>query len=362
MRLLAPHGARNDVALRPAATAKVWLGVDQPHETVAVPGVGLSQGDVLVAIELSTIGAADRQIVAGERTAPVPLILGYESVGRVLAIGEGGAHATDGTDIRIGDRVVWSVTVSCGTCEQCSAGRTQMCTTLQKYGQVRIAPRWELTGGFATHAHLRAGTAIARVPEILPAAVLAPASCTAATAWAAVSRAAAGRDLEGVRVLVFGAGLTGLSAAAIAADAGASVTVVDPNPERRAFAQRFGGIAVTSATKPSDIVIETSGRAATEAIAAAADGGTVVLIGGGTHPVPVELDAEDTARRLLTITGVHDCTARDLGDAVGFLASGGRAFPFADAVGAVYPLEEVDAAISAAAEPDAPLRVAVNPR
>ncbi|MDQ0642670.1 alcohol dehydrogenase catalytic domain-containing protein [Microbacterium murale] len=362
MRTLLPHDERQDVTLRPAATAKVWLGVGQEHETVAVPGVGLGHGDVLIAIELSTICGSDVHTVQGHRQVPTPLVLGHESVGRVIAIGEGGTTAADGAPLRIGDRVVWSVTVSCGTCDRCTAGLTQKCRTLAKYGHERIGPRWELTGGFASHVHLRAGTTIVRVPEALPAAVLAPASCATATAWAAVVRGVGGRSLEGKRVLVYGAGLVGISAVAIAADEGAEVTVVDPSPSRRAFAERFGGTAAAAASGPSDLVIEASGHAVADAIAAADIGGTVVLVGSVFPAEPVPFDAESAVRRMLTVTGVHNYTGADLAAAVGFLAGRGRAYPFADVVGAVHPLDEVDAALAAAEAPGAPLRVALSPR
>ncbi|MGO2520621.1 MAG: alcohol dehydrogenase catalytic domain-containing protein [Microbacterium sp.] len=361
MRTLLPHDERQDVKLRPAAIAKVWLGVGQAHETVAVPGVGLAAGDVLVAIELSTVCGSDVHTVQGHRSAPTPLVLGHESVGRVIAVASG-AHTVEGTELRIGDRVVWSVTVSCGTCDRCAAGLTQKCRSLAKYGHERIGARWELTGGFATHAHLRAGTAIVRVPEMLPASVLAPASCATATAWAAVARGAGGRTLDGVRVLVYGAGLVGLSAVAIALDEGAEVTVVDPSASRRAFAGRFGASAVAAFDGSADLVIEASGHAVAAAIAAADIGGTVVLVGSVFPADPVPVDAESIVRRLVTVTGVHNYTGAELASAVAFLAGRGRGYPFAEVVSDVHPLDEVDAALAAASAPGAPLRVALNPR
>lgn len=362
MRTLLPHEEHHDVTLRPAATAKVWLGVGQKHETVAVPGVALGRGDVLVAVELSTVCSSDVHTVQGHRSAPTPLVLGHESVARVISVGADGVMTADGTELRIGDRVVWSVTVSCGSCDRCIAGFTQKCRSLAKYGHERIGPRWELTGGFATHVHLRAGTAIVRVPEALPAAILAPASCATATAWAAVARAAAGRSLEGLRVLVYGAGLVGLSAAAIAADQGAQVTIVDPLAARRTFAERFGATAKRAATEPADIVIEASGHAVADAIAAADTGGTVVLVGSVFPTDPVPFDAEGVVRRLITLTGVHNYTGNDLVDAVAFLAGRGRAYPFAEVVGVVHQMNDVDAALAAASTPGAPLRVALSPR
>lgn len=356
------HSARDeprvDVVMRPCAVAMAFLGPGHRFAEVAVPGVALAPHDVLVAIELSTVCGSDVHTVQGRRTAPVPVVLGHESVGRVVVIGPAGADAADGTPLQIGDRVVWSITVSCGHCDRCRAGLTQKCESLGKYGHERIAPHRELTGGFATHAQLRAGTVIVRAPEALPAAVLAPASCATATAWAAV--AAAGRELDGVRVRVHGAGLVGLSAAAIAASHGAVVEVRDPNPGRRALAARFG--ASSGFDEDPDVVIEASGHAVAESVAEVALGGAVVLVGSVFPAEPVPVDAESLVRRLVTITGVHNYSGRDLVSAVSFLAGPGRAFPFAEVVSSVHPLRELDAALAAASAPDAPLRIAVANR
>ena len=353
--------SRTDVVLRPSATAMAFLGAGQAHEPIAVPGVALAADDVLVAIEMSTICGSDVHTVRGRRPAATPLVLGHESVGRVIATGVAGAHAVDGTSLRIGDRVVWSVTVSCGVCDRCASGLTQKCRELGKYGHERIAPHRELTGGFATHAQLRRGTAIVRVPESLPAAALAPASCATATAVAAVDRAAQGRDLHGRRVRIYGAGLVGLSAAAIAASHGAIVEVHDPDPQRRRLAERFGASPALPDGEP-DIAIEASGHAVAQALAQVATGGNVVLVGSVFPADPVPLDAESVVRRMVTLTGIHNYTAAHLADAVAFLALRGREHPFDEAVGIVHPLTALDAALEAAAAPGAPLRVGIVPR
>lgn len=356
--LIRPPGHRRDVVLRPAATAMVWIGEGHPHETIAVPGVALGDRDVLVAVEMSTICGSDVHTVQGRRSAPAPLVLGHESVGRVIALGDDGAEAVDETPLRIGDRVVWSVTVSCGTCDRCRRGLTQKCRDLGKYGHDRVGAHGDLTGAFASHVQLRAGTAIARVPEALPAAVLAPAGCATATAWAAVARAARDIDLDGAAVRIHGAGLVGISAAAIAAEHGAVVEVRDPDDDRRGFAARFGATALD---RDPDVVIEASGHAVGEALAGVAVGGTVVLVGSVFPAAPVPLEAEDLVRRLVTVTGVHNYSADDLAAAVSFLAGRGRAYPFAEAVGAVRPLLDIDAALTEAAVPGAPLRVGLVP-
>ena len=357
--LIRPPGHRRDVALRPAATAMVWVGEGHPHETIAVPGVALADGDVLVAVEMSTICGSDVHTVQGRRSAPTPLVLGHESVGRVIATGDSGANAVDGTPLRIGDRVVWSVTVSCASCDRCLQGLPQKCRTLGKYGHDRVGAHGDLTGAFGTHVQLREGTAIVRVPEALPASVLAPASCATATAWAAVARAGRDHDLDGATVRIHGAGLVGLSAAALAAEQGATVEVLDPNPARRALATRFG--AADALSREPDVVIEASGHAVVAALDGVAVGGTVVLVGSVFPADPVPFDAESIVRRLVTVAGIHNYTGAELAEAVAFLAGRGRAYPFADAVGAVRSLLDIDEALVEAAGPEAPLRIGLVP-
>lgn len=356
--LIRPPGHRRDVALRPSATAMVWIGEGHPHETIAVPGVALADGDVLVAVEMSTICGSDVHTVQGRRAAPAPLVLGHESVGRVIATGDTGANAVDGTPLRIGDRVVWSVIISCAACDRCLRGLPQKCRSLGKYGHDRVGVHGDLTGAFGTHIQLRVGTAIVRVPEALPASVLAPASCATATAWAAVARAARDRDLEGAAVRIHGAGLVGLSAAAIAAERGATVEVLDPNPDRRALALRFGAGMLD---REPDVVIEASGHAVREALAGVGIGGTVVLVGSVFPAEPVPFDAESVVRRLVTVAGIHNYTGTELAEAVAFLAGRGRAYPFADAVGSVRSLRDIDAALVEAGSAGAPLRVGLIP-
>lgn len=357
--LVRPPGRRRDVALRPAATAMVWIGEGHAHEMIAVPGVALAEHDVLVAVEMSTICGSDVHTVQGRRSAPVPLVLGHESVGRVIATGDAGAVAVDGSPLRIGDRVVWSVTISCGACDRCVRGLSQKCRTLGKYGHDRVGVHGDLTGAFGSHVQVRAGTAIVRVPESLPASVLAPASCATATAWAAVARAARDVDLEGAAVRIHGAGLVGLSAAAIAVEQGARVEVLDPDPARLALAARFGAAPLDD---EPDVVIEASGHAVADALAGVATGGTVVLVGSVFAAEPVALDAESIVRRLVTVTGVHNYTGAELVEAVGFLAGRGRAYPFDEAVGEVRELAEIDGAIAAASAAGAPLRIGLVPR
>ncbi|MGW9020655.1 alcohol dehydrogenase catalytic domain-containing protein [Leucobacter chromiiresistens] len=370
----------------------VFTGAGRPHEALRVDPVALAAGEALVRVELATICGSDVHTALGHRAEPVPLVLGHEAVGRIERVGSG-ARAIDGSPLAAGDRVVWSLTVPCGACDRCRRGVTQKCHRLRKYGHERIgaelpAGRWDLSGGFATHVHLLDGTAVARVPDDLPAAVLAPAGCGIATARAALRSAA--RTVPFARrggatrtaVLVTGAGLIGLAVTAMASEQGAAVTVSDPDASRRELALRFGADRVhdprgseapdpfaAGASAPLgagafDIVIDASGSASAVAsgLDAVAIGGAVVWVGSVFPTAPVPVVPERVVRGLVTISGVHNYAGDDLAEAVDFLSRHGRTYPFDELVGAVYALERIDAALERAAEQrEARVGVAAGP-
>lgn len=338
-----------------------WDGPGRPFALVstttpAVPG----PGEVLVRVDLATVCGSDLHTVSGRRSSPAPSVLGHEQVGTALAVGDGGVRCVDGVPVVPGLRVVWSVTASCGTCDRCARGLTQKCRVLRKYGHEPLTEAAPLTGGFATHCVLLPGTAVVAVPDELPDAVAAPASCATATVAAVV--AAAG-PVDGRRVLVTGAGMLGVTAVAMAAHAGAHVIAVDPDPARRGQALRFGAAEV-SATAPGDVdvALELSGKpsAVDACLRSLTVGGTVVLAGSVSPGDPVPLDPERVVRGLHTVVGVHNYRPADLLTAVGFLAAHHRRWPFADLVAGAFGLDGVDAAVAAARTSGA-MRQAVVP-
>jgi putative phosphonate catabolism associated alcohol dehydrogenase len=370
--------ASRRVPLEPAASAMVWVSPDRAHELTAFVGVDLGPSEALVEIELATICGSDVHTARGDREAPAPLILGHEQVGRIAALGSAAPAAVDGAPLQVGDRVVWSIAASCGLCDRCRSGLTQKCRALRKYGHERLDDRWALSGGFATHTHLLAGTPIVRVPDAVPAEVLAPVSCGTATAWAALDSVARTVALPGATLLVSGAGLIGLTATALATDRGARVVVADPDPARRSLALRFGAVASYDPTAGEhdiarahetagagdgfDAVVEASGsRAAVlDAFEAATVGGVIVLVGSVSPTVPVPVDPERIVRRLLTVTGVHNYTAEHLRAAAAFMVDRWESRPFHELVGATVALRDLDLGIGTAGA-GGPVRVAVDP-
>ena len=375
-------GVGRDVLVRPSPFAMVWQGEGRPHEPIAVPGVCLDAGELLVEVELATVCGSDVHIALGLRNTATPVILGHEQVGRVVAVGEG-ATASNGTPVVPGMRVVWSVTVSCGACDRCERGLTQKCRSLAKYGHDRLHRGWELSGGFASHVQVRAGSTVVLLDESVPAEVAAPASCATATVVAALEAASASIPLAGATVLITGAGMLGLTATALATDAGAHVIVSDPVAARRSAAFDFGAarvadpavghLAVTglggvlaasaAAGNPEPlIVLEMSGSptAVRSALRVVGVGGVVVLVGSVSPGAEIGLDPELLVAKHLTLRGVHNYSGRHLEQAVGYLTGAWHSYPFAALVGETLPLERIDEALTLAATGRHP-RIALDP-
>lgn len=342
--------------------AQVFRGAGVPFEAVAVPELLLAHGEAVVAVELATICGSDVHTVQGNRPAPLPLVLGHEQVGRVVALGPGRAPRTvDGREVKIGQRIVWGVAIDCGRCRYCQAGLPQKCVSLQKYGHARMARGWELSGGFASHVHLRARTPIVVVGEEAPAELLAPASCSTATVMAALAAARAIRPLAGAVVAISGCGMLGLTAVVAAVAEGATVVATDPDRDRRDSALEFGAAAVGDGTADGlhqalrkvpagrsgyAIALELSGApSAVQSLLAAGDIGAVLVLVGSVAPTStVAVDPEQVVRRMLTIRGVHNYAPEHLLQAVRFLERPESA-ELATLVGDVHPLDRIESAM-----------------
>lgn len=357
--------------------AQVFRGAGLHFEAVAVPELALSPGEALVAVELATICGSDVRTVAGGRTGPLPLVLGHEQVGRVVALGPGRAPRTvDGAALAVGQRVVWGVAVDCGRCRYCRAGIPQKCVSLRKYGHARMTRGWELSGGFATHVQLLARTPVVRIADDAAPELFAPASCSAANVMAALAAARAIRPVAGAVVAISGCGMLGLTAVAAAVAEGATVVATDPDPERRAMAQQFGAVSVgdgtadglaqalrrVSAGRPGyHVALELSGApSAVQSLLAAGDLGAVLVLGGSVSPTStIAVDPEQVVRRLLTIRGVHNYAPEHLLQAVRFLERPESA-ELASLVGDIHPLGQIEAAILHA-RAHSSVRVGVRP-
>src|SRR5262249_41330280 len=148
-------------------------------------------------------------------------------------------------------------------------------------------------------------------------------------------------------VCVLGAGLLGLTVAAMASIAGAAQIIsVDIDMARRERARSFGATHVVSPEElvalveqatdhhGVDTVFELSGsNAAFEAAwPLVRSGGTIIAVGSVFPSPPVELRLEQLVRRNLILRGIHNYAPHHLLQAVQFLEQWQRQFPFAELV------------------------------
>jgi threonine dehydrogenase-like Zn-dependent dehydrogenase len=211
---------------------------------------------------------------------------------------------------------------------------------------------------------LPAGTAIFPVPGEIPNAVAATANCAGATVAATMRRAG---PLGGARVLVAGAGMLGITACAMAADAGArEVIVVDRD---RGRAERAMGFGATRAEEPAwerlsgvDVAFDFCGEpeAIEGALGTLRPGGQLVLAGAVYPARALAISAEDVTRRMLQISGVYNYSPLDLWTAIEYLAGAVARYPFAELIGGRFPLERIDEAIEFM-QVARPFRVAITP-
>lgn len=355
--------------------AAVFVGAGQPLELRRLSLPELRENEALVRVECCTICGSDLHTITGARTERTPSILGHEILGVVEQVGSPAPAEIEGQPLRPGDRITWSTAASCGSCDRCRGGLPQKCRTLSKYGHELAEGRLALSGGLAEYLLLRPGSAAIRVPSKLLAEIICPANCATATVAAACRIAG---SLAGRRVLIFGAGMLGLTAAAFARSQGAAcIAVCDVNLQRLERARQFGADAIVPhaelgelrrqltqqcQAEAFDVLLELSGSAdAVEAAVALGDiGAKIVLVGTVMKSRPVQIDPESVVRRWLSIHGVHNYHPRDLQTAVAFLEREGANYPFAELVEFSYALADVNQAVAKALEVR-PVRIAIRP-
>ena len=190
---------------------------DQDEVVVAVAGCGVCHTDLGFFYD-------------GIRTNhPLPLCLGHEISGRVVAAGPG-------ADIWLGKTVIVPAVIPCGACDACRRGKETICPN-------QMMPGNNLHGGFASHVVVPArGLCPVEIPALQAAGLdLAAVSVVAdavTTPYQAVTQAGV---QSGDLVIVNGVGGIGGYCAQIAHAFGATVVAIDVSDDK--LAAVAGGIA-----------------------------------------------------------------------------------------------------------------------
>lgn len=270
---------------------------------VVEPQIGMN--DVKIRVLFTGICGTDLHIYDWDAwarsTIPVGLVIGHEFVGEVVEVG------ANVPDVRPGQLVSGEGHVVCGRCRNCLAGRRHLCAHTRGVGVNR-------DGAFAEFIVLPMSNIWHHTPGIEPevAAIFDPFGNAVHTALAF--------PVLGEDVLVTGAGPIGIMAAAVARHAGARhVVISDPNPYRRALAEKVGVTVALDPTKNTlaqiqkdlhmtegfDVGLEMSGNpnAFRDMLGSMSHGAKIAMLGIPSQPIPI--DWNQVIFNQLTLRGIY---------------------------------------------------------
>lgn len=226
-------------------------------EMLDVPDAAAGDGEVIVHVDRAGICGSELHGIQTPGFRVPPLVMGHEFVG----------HTSDGR------RVAVNPLISCGTCDLCRAGKTQLCRTRQLLGVHRA-------GGFAERVAVPR-SALHDLPDDLGwdhAALIEPLA-NAIHAWGLAGAP------TGARIGVIGCGPIGLSCVEVARHEGASMVAgADLSPERRAVAASLGADVSSALEGEFDVIFDAVGTGATRAssLDRLIPGGTTIWLGLAT--------------------------------------------------------------------------------
>ncbi len=273
----------------------------------------------------------------GDFVVKSPLVLGHESSGEIVEVGNGVSQA------RVGERVAIEPGEPCGRCDQCLAGRYNLCPNIRFHGTPPV------DGTLSEFVTVKSALAF-NVPDEISdnaAALLEPLSVGI---WA---NRKAGTE-AGTSLLIAGAGPIGLVTTMVARALGATrITITDVNRDRLSSALASGAteIAVPGADNIDgefDAFIDCSGSSAAIAagVRSVRPAGSVVLVGMGADELRLPLGV--IQQRELIITGTFRY-ANTWPTAIALAASGRVGLD--DLVTGEFGLADVEQALTAGRDP-----------
>ena len=353
----------------PPGKAAIFSGHGLPFELVTRDVPVLKQGEILVKILYTTLCGSDIHTYCGRRQEPPNVVLGHEIVGEIIWIDPAHPHRDfRGERIAVGDRITWSIFAVPEGAIAPGADMPQKSNHLFKYGHALANGDDIFNGGLADYCILLANTALIKISALIPLKVAATISCAHATVAGALRIA---KNIRGKSVLIFGAGLLGLSCVAMCKEAGASwIGITDIDERRSEWSQKFGANVIYPMNRSEngsllwpevDIVFDMTGNphAMKTGIDSLAIGGVAIWIGAVFPAEPVAVDAQKVVRRLLQIRGLHNYNYDDFVNATTFIEKYFSKYPFEELVETEYTLDNIEAAFDFAVK-EKPVRVGIK--
>jgi len=213
-----------------------------------VLAAGVCHSDLHLADGYFDLGGGKRLSIL-ERGMKLPVTLGHENVGEVVAIGP------QARGVAIGDRRLVDPWMGCGECAVCRRGDENLCVNPSSIGVFR-------NGGYSDFLMVPHPRYLFDIGDMPPERA-APLACSGVTTYGALKKV--GPTLSTDPVVIIGAGGLGLMCLALhKAMGGHSAVVVDIDPLKREAAKKAGAMAVFDGGAPdaaAQIVAATKGGA-----------------------------------------------------------------------------------------------------
>ncbi|MCW5659010.1 MAG: alcohol dehydrogenase catalytic domain-containing protein [Burkholderiaceae bacterium] len=247
-----------------------------------------------------------------QRGITLPLTMGHENVGEVIALGP------EASGVKVGDVRLVNPWIGCGQCKVCKRGDENLCVKPQSIGVYT-------QGGYATHLLVPHARHLFEIGTLSPRDA-APLACSGVTAYSALKKVA--DTLRQEPLVIIGAGGVGLMGVALARKMGArEVIAVDIDAAKRDAALAAGATLAIDGAAPDAVkqiqaatgggawaVIDFVGASQTVNLATACitKGGTVVVVGlfGGDYTVPTPF----LPLRAMTLRGSYVGSHGDLAE------------------------------------------------
>ncbi len=206
-----------------------------------VLAAGVCHSDLHLADGWFDLGGGKKMSLA-DRGMKLPVTLGHENVGEVVAFGP------DVKGVKVGDRRLAHPWIGCGNCGPCKRGEENLCRAMRSLGVFS-------NGGYADYLMVPHPRYLFDIGD-LPPERAAPLACSGVTTFGALKKIP---TLKSEPTVIIGAGGLGLMCLALhKAMGGHSAIVVDIDPAKRDAAKRAGASAVIdgSAADASQKIID----------------------------------------------------------------------------------------------------------